>query len=187
VPVEKKNSKLNVLVVGGSQGAKGLNRCVIGAFSILSREERGEFAVTHITGEKDREEVTEQYRSLGLENDVHPFYRNMFELFQKTDLAVTRAGANTLFELVFYGIPAFVIPFPYAGGHQKLNAAAFADKGGLEYHDESPEAAGWLAAKLRAVLSGEKDLKAMAKAMKALAKPRAAEDLMTLSLELMKL
>lgn len=182
----KREKRLNILVVGGSQGAHGLNEIVVASFARLSHEEREKIAVTHITGEIDRDWVSGQYRAINLASEVHSFFRDMVELFQKTDLAVTRAGANTLFELAFYGIPAFVVPFPYAGGHQRFNAEAFAVTGALEFHNEEPDAVNWLTAKFRAVLGDENMLKPMANAMKNLAKPNATEDLVDLALSLMK-
>lgn len=177
---------LRLLVMGGSQGAQGLNRIVTAALGSLDPEEKEKIAVTHIAGEKDRDRVAGEYQAAGVTSEIHPFYRDMFELFHRTDLAVTRAGANTLFELAFYGIPAFVVPFPYAGGHQKLNAEAFARKGGLEYREESPGAEAWLASRIRAVLKGEKRLEPMAEAMSALAKPKAAEELANIALGLIR-
>jgi UDP-N-acetylglucosamine--N-acetylmuramyl-(pentapeptide) pyrophosphoryl-undecaprenol N-acetylglucosamine transferase len=181
-----REEKLRILVMGGSQGAQGLNRAVLGAFSGLSSEEKMKLAVTHIAGAEDQEKVSSWYRELGMTAQVYAFHKNMFELFRDTDLAVTRAGANTLFELAFYGIPAFVIPFPYAGGHQKLNAEAFARKGALEYHEESEDAAGWLKSKLRDVLAGALKLDAMTQAMKGLARPQAGMELARMASELIK-
>jgi len=182
----KESDQIRILVMGGSQGARGLNRAVLDCWASLSDEEKNKFVVTHITGDKETEIVADQYRKLGISSRIYPFYENMAELFRGCDLAVTRAGANTLFELAFYGLPAFVIPFPYAGGHQKLNAQVFAQYGALEFHDENEWVGDWLADKLRGVLTDKIQLASMSAAMKNLARPKAGDHLVEISLELLE-
>lgn len=123
------SKKFSLLVVGGSQGANSINRAVLGAFSNLTSEEKNEFAVTHITGKSDFEAVSEAYRGLNIKARVFPFFENMEALYAEADLAVCRAGANTLFELALFGVPAILIPYPYAGGHQQENATEFVNRG----------------------------------------------------------
>jgi len=177
---------LTLLVVGGSQGAQGLNAVVADAIAALSDEERSKIAVIHITGKRNQAWVVERYERLALSNEIHPFYSAMDELFQKTDLAITRAGANTLFELAAFGVPAFVIPYPHAGGHQKYNAQSFAEKGGLVFHEENPEAKGWLVEHLRNTIEDPRSLAGIAKAMKGLAKPMATDELIEIARKLIE-
>lgn len=177
---------LTVLVVGGSQGAQGLNAVVVEAFGQLSREERAKIVVIHITGPRDQAWVSEQYKQWALSSEVYTFYSAVNELFQKADLAITRAGANTLFELAFFGVPALVVPYPHAGGHQKYNAQCFATKGGLLYHEEGPETAVWLRGHLKDFIRMPGQLAGIAKAMAASAQPRAAEELVSLVQGLIK-
>lgn len=175
-----------LLVVGGSQGAQGLNTIVTDAIAALSNEERSQIAVIHITGKRDQALVSERYGQLALSSETHPFFSAMDELFQKTDLAITRAGANTLFELAVFGVPAFVIPYPHAGGHQKYNAQSFAEKGGLIFHDEDPAAKDWVVENMRKVLGDPTSLAGMAKAMKELARPKATNELMDIARKLIE-
>ena len=175
-----------LLVVGGSQGAQGLNAIVTDAIAALSDEERSQIAVIHIAGKRDRIGVAERYQKLVLSSEVHPFYSAMDELFQKADLAITRAGANTLFELAVFGVPALVIPYPHAGGHQKYNAQCFADEGGLIFHDEDPAAKDWLVEHLRNAIEDPGSLAGLAKAMRGLAKPRATEELVDIARKLIE-
>jgi UDP-N-acetylglucosamine--N-acetylmuramyl-(pentapeptide) pyrophosphoryl-undecaprenol N-acetylglucosamine transferase len=170
-----------LLVVGGSQGAQGLNAIVTDAISALSDEERSKIAVIHITGKRDQAWVIERYEQLALSHEVHTFYSAMDELFQKVDLAVTRAGANTLFELAVFGVPAFVIPYPHAGGHQKYNAQSFAEEGGLIFHEENPSAKDWLVEHLRRTIEDPKSLDGIAQTMKRLARPAAADELIEIA------
>ena len=182
----KTSRPFTILVVGGSQGAQGLNAAVLGAFGQLSHEERAKIAVIHITGKRDQSWVAEQSKQWALSYEVHSFYGAMNELFQKADLAITRAGANTLFELAFFGVPALVVPYPHAGGHQKYNAQCFAAKGGLLYHEEGPETATWLRDHLKEFIETPERLIGIAEAMASLACPQATEALVSLAEGLIK-
>ena len=99
--------------------------------SLLTDEEKSKIAVMHITGEKDFARFKEMYPSQGIEADVFPYYDNMEELYSKSDLAITRAGAGTLFELALFGLPAIVLPYPHAEGHQEVNACYFEKEGAI--------------------------------------------------------
>ncbi len=180
------SQKITLLVLGGSQGAHRLNEIVVTAMERLSREEREKIAVIHITGKRDCEWVTEKYKTLALSHEVYPFYERMSELFLKAHLAITRAGANTLFEMAFYGIPALVIPYPHAGNHQIENARAFALEGGLLFHEENEKAAEWLLGEFRGLNEDPERLKRMAEAMKRSARPNAGHDLATLAQEMIR-
>ena len=175
-----------LLVVGGSQGAQGLNTIVTDAIAALSDEERSKIAVIHITGKQDQSWVAERYEQLALSSEVHPFYSAMDELFQKADLAITRAGANTLFELAAFGVPALVIPYPHASGHQKYNAQGFAEKGGLIFHDEDPAAKDWLVEHLRKTIEDPRSLAGIAKAIQGLARPKATDELVEIARKLIE-
>jgi len=170
-----------LLVVGGSQGAQGLNSLVTDAIATLSDEERSKIAVIHITGKRDLPWVAERYERLTLSSEVHPFYSAMDELFQKADLAITRAGANTLFELAAFGVSALVIPYPYAGGHQKYNAQSFAEKGGLLFHNEDRTAKVWLVEHLRKCIETPGFLAGNGKAIRGLARLQAADELVEIA------
>jgi len=175
-----------LLVVGGSQGAQGLNTIVTDAIAALSDEERSKIAVIHITGKRDQPWVMERYEQLALSNEVYPFYGAMDELFQKADIAITRAGANTLFELAAFGVPALVIPYPYAGGHQRYNAQSFSEKSGLVFHDEDPEVKDWLVEHLRNAIEDPRSLAGIAKAIQGLARPKATDDLVEIARKLIE-
>lgn len=175
-----------LLVVGGSQGAQGLNAIVTDAIAFLSDEERSKIAVIHITGKRDQAWVTERYEPLALSYRVYPFCSAMDEIFAQTDLAVTRAGANTLFELAAFGIPALVIPYPHAGGHQVYNARGFAEKGGLTFHEENLEAKDWLVEQLHRYIEDPGALAGFTEAMKGLARLDATDALIEIARKLIK-
>lgn len=146
---QNKPNRFEILVVGGSQGAHGLNQKILDAFSRFSSEEKKTFAVIHITGRSDFEWVEKTYRENRIQAEVHAFYSKMQELYGRADMAITRAGANTLFELALFKIPAVVIPYPYAGGHQAENADYFEKQGALLAHPESSLSPDWLCEQIR--------------------------------------
>lgn len=123
--------RLRILLVGGSQGSHSLNRLWEGALWLLSDEEKSKIAVIHITGEKDFDGMETMYFSKEIEARVFPFHERMEELYPEADLAVTRAGAGTLFELALFALPAVIVPYPYAEGHQEENARYFEKEGAI--------------------------------------------------------
>ncbi|MBS1212106.1 MAG: undecaprenyldiphospho-muramoylpentapeptide beta-N-acetylglucosaminyltransferase [Proteobacteria bacterium] len=122
VPEEKARTgeKLKVLVVGGSQGAQALNELVPEAIALCGRA----VSVLHQTGAAMREETEAHYRRLGAdEARVVPFIEDMAEAYDWADLAICRAGAMTVSELTAAGLPAVLVPFPFAiDDHQTANA-----------------------------------------------------------------
>ncbi len=182
----REGEALRVLVVGGSQGARGLNRIAVKVFSRFSDEERKKIAVTHIAGETDFADISKAYQDINFPAAVYPFFSDMGSLFSKTDLAISRAGSATFFELAAFGIPAFVIPYPYAGGHQMLNAQDFQSRGAVLTHEENSEAEAWLLEHLRDLLADERKLKEFSTAMRREAKIHASEDLVNIACEMIE-
>ena len=154
VPTAQK--PLKIMITGGSQGAHRLNELILESFSLFLPEERQKFAVTHITGNKDFDWVTESYRQLGMPFKTFPFYEKMHELYQEADIAMTRAGANTLFELALFALPAVVVPFPSsAEGHQDANAGYFESHRGICVKSEKELTPQWLKNKMTELSSTE--------------------------------
>ncbi|MEM9087182.1 MAG: undecaprenyldiphospho-muramoylpentapeptide beta-N-acetylglucosaminyltransferase [Cyanobacteria bacterium P01_F01_bin.53] len=120
-----------IVVVGGSQGAVAVNQMVREAAPAWL--EAGAWIV-HITGTNDPDA-----NSFSHPNYIHrPFYDNMAALFQRANLAVSRAGAGTLIELAITGTPAILIPYPFAAeDHQTFNAKAFEQVGAAQLHQQS--------------------------------------------------
>jgi len=126
---KKQTHPFTILVCGGSQGSAFLNQAVLSAFSGFSAEERANFAVIHITGNGTENSVRETYMKLGVFAEVYPFFEEMHVLYNRANMAVSRAGANSSFEQALYGIPTVFIPYPFAEGHQNDNAKYFVDHG----------------------------------------------------------
>jgi UDP-N-acetylglucosamine--N-acetylmuramyl-(pentapeptide) pyrophosphoryl-undecaprenol N-acetylglucosamine transferase len=121
--------ELNLLVFGGSQGARAINRAMVEAAGYLQGFER-KLSIVHQTGASGLEEVRKAYIERNLEADVRAFIDDMASAYQQSDLVVCRAGATTIAELTACGKAALFIPFPYAvDDHQRLNAEALVNRG----------------------------------------------------------
>jgi len=124
-----------VLVMGGSQGAHGINEAVIAA---LPRFRGSQVQFIHLTGKEDEHTVSQCYRSAGIRAFVSAFYRRMEEVYAVADVAIARSGAATLTELSYFSLPAILIPYPFASeNHQLLNAEIFAKDSVAEVLEES--------------------------------------------------
>jgi UDP-N-acetylglucosamine--N-acetylmuramyl-(pentapeptide) pyrophosphoryl-undecaprenol N-acetylglucosamine transferase len=107
---------------------------------------------------------------------VVPFIEDMAGAYAQADLAVTRAGASTIFELAAAGVPSLLVPFPFAThDHQSKNAEALAQAGGAQVLAQN-EAEEKLAGEALALLDDPKRLSAMARAAKNFSTPHAARD-----------
>jgi len=113
----------SALVIGGSQGAHKLNTIVPEAAGLMQDSRRNMLNIIHIAGKNEKEDVEKYYRKIGIKNRVFSFTEHMAGLYNECDFVISRAGAMTVSELLALGIPAILVPYPYAGGHQKLNAA----------------------------------------------------------------
>jgi UDP-N-acetylglucosamine--N-acetylmuramyl-(pentapeptide) pyrophosphoryl-undecaprenol N-acetylglucosamine transferase len=111
-----------LVVIGGSQGARGVNR-------ILSAEVGTFLAdgwqVLWQTGPAELEAIRSKVPSHP-HLQIEAFVTDMYGVFGAADLGLTRAGASTLAELALHGLPALLVPFPAAtGNHQEINAREF--------------------------------------------------------------
>lgn len=113
------------LVMGGSQGAQGLNRAVAAALPRIGRgKQRLQFL--HLTGPDDEVLMRSLYASEGIAAKVMTFCREMEAAYGACDVVVMRSGAASLTELAWFGLPSLLIPLPSAADdHQTLNARVF--------------------------------------------------------------
>lgn len=118
-----------LLVMGGSQGAGGINDAVLGALPLL-RANFPETQFLHLSGADDRDRVTTAYQRAGARAVVQPFLSGMEFALGAATVAVSRAGASSLAELAALRVPALLVPYPAAtDNHQHHNAMAFARAG----------------------------------------------------------
>lgn len=123
------SKKYIILVIGGSQGAGALNQAALNNMERLAKiaEQTG---VIHLTGPGDYREIKEAYERAGLEHLVMPFSDKMGPVYAASDLAFSRAGGMAIAEMMLFGLPVFLAPYPQAAdNHQFFNALAVCRKG----------------------------------------------------------
>lgn len=162
-----------VVLFGGSQGALHLNRVAVDAVRLLAG--RDDLQVLLITGPAHHAEVIRMLPATdGLLVVAFPFVERMEHAYAAADLVVARAGASTVAELTVCGLPALLVPYPYATGrHQEANARALERAGGASVLlDDQIDGRG-LAERIDALLVPER-LSAMAERSSAFGRPDAA-------------
>jgi len=132
-----------VLVMGGSQGASGVNSLVWRALPLVSGEARN-WQWLHLSGPGQEAATRQAYAAAGLTAVVHPFFAAMETALGAASVVVSRAGASSLAEIAAIRVPAILIPYPSAtDNHQWHNARAFEADGAarlLEQHSATPAA-----------------------------------------------
>lgn len=160
-----------LLVLGGSQGARALNRMLAPALARLEME----VAVRHQAG-RGLEEARAAYAAAGVGAELCAFIEDMAEAYGWADLVVCRAGAMTVSEIAAAGVAALFVPFPHAvDDHQTANAGYLVAVGAARLVRENELTAERLAEELRALLQDRGQLLAMARRAREKAVTDAAE------------
>lgn len=169
---------LNLLVIGGSQGARVLSQVVPAAIAALPVDLRARLQVSHQARPEDADQVTAAYAAAGIAAEVQPFFTDVPDRIAAAHLVISRSGASSLADITVIGRPAILIPFAAAtGDHQTANAQALADAGAAHVHPESVLDADSLTRDIRAILTDPAQATAMAQAALTLARPDAARRL----------
>ena len=129
-----------ILVMGGSQGASGLNDIILSALPLLAKKN---WQWLHLTGPNDFEKVKAGYAAQGVKAVVKPFLAEMDLALGAATAAVSRSGASSLAEIAAMRLPSLLVPYPTAAdNHQLINARAFEKTGAaklLEQKNSTPE------------------------------------------------
>jgi len=173
-----------LVVMGGSQGAQRLNEAVAAALPRLL--ERGDLQVLHLTGTRQFEAVHAATAGFGPEAGYHPvaYLGEMGLVLAAADLVVSRAGANSTAEIMARGVPAVLVPYPHAGGHQRLNALPFAEAGAAVMVGNEELDGERLVSLVAELLGDPARLAAMQAQCVAMGRPQAAEEVARLALQL---
>jgi UDP-N-acetylglucosamine--N-acetylmuramyl-(pentapeptide) pyrophosphoryl-undecaprenol N-acetylglucosamine transferase len=167
---------VRVLVVGGSQGAAKLNAIV--PFALARARDSVAFEVLHQSGERWIDEARERYAQAGVSARVQAFIEDMAQAYGWADLVICRSGALTVSELAAAGVGSVLVPFAAAtDDHQTCNASFLVKAGAALMIAERELDAERLSAQLSQLCAGRGRLLAMAERARALARPRAAEQL----------
>lgn len=124
-----RSGPLQVLVVGGSLGAKALNDIVPQALALMPQAQRP--VVIHQSGAKQIDALRSNYEAVGVQAQLTPFIEDTAQAFADADVVICRAGASTVTEIAAVGAAAIYVPFPHAvDDHQTHNAKFLVDAGG---------------------------------------------------------
>ncbi|MFH1486428.1 MAG: undecaprenyldiphospho-muramoylpentapeptide beta-N-acetylglucosaminyltransferase [Chloroflexota bacterium] len=173
------DSSKTLLVWGGSRGAHSINV----AMSRMLPELLGLCRIIHLSGTDDEPWLQKMRSSLPEENRRrYLLYGYLHEEFPvvlaAVDLAVSRAGASTMGEFTAAGLPSVLIPYPFAGGHQRQNAGFLAERGAARIVEESEIEE--LLPLVKDLLASDDVLAEMAENARRLAQPEAARKIATL-------
>jgi UDP-N-acetylglucosamine--N-acetylmuramyl-(pentapeptide) pyrophosphoryl-undecaprenol N-acetylglucosamine transferase len=176
-----------VLVVGGSQGARALNEAVLeGVLAIMAGKAPipGNLQLLWVTGPDHLTATREAIQGAAPDGRVpdwaqlHGYLEDMPLALALADLAVSRAGAMATSEFLARGIPALLVPFPYAAAdHQSRNAQALAEAGAAEHLPESELDARDFWSRIRRLVEDRRALEAMARAARSRGRPEAAVEI----------
>jgi UDP-N-acetylglucosamine--N-acetylmuramyl-(pentapeptide) pyrophosphoryl-undecaprenol N-acetylglucosamine transferase len=181
----QRQGPIRVLVVGGSQGAARLNAMV--PFALARAAASLQFEVQHQSGERWIEAATRNYAEAGITARLQPFIEDMAAAYGAADLVICRAGALTVSELAAAGVASILVPFPAAtDDHQTRNAAFLVNDGAALMIAERELSVERLTAELLRLCSGRGRLLAMAERARALARPRAVQELADACVELVR-
>lgn len=164
-----------LLVMGGSQGAQAINKVILQSIPEL-KNLIPDLQVIHLTGKEGYKDAKDIYDNLGISYFVTEFSNDIGIAYKLSDLVICRAGANTIAEISAVGIPAILIPYPYAtDNHQYWNAYELARIGGaviIKQDELKPERLTELVSNL---FRNNEELDNMKKMNRSLNKPFAAE------------
>jgi undecaprenyldiphospho-muramoylpentapeptide beta-N-acetylglucosaminyltransferase len=165
-----------LLVFGGSRGARSINRALLDILPDLLADG---VQVLHVSGTLDWPEVEARRAALPDSTHYHAYaylHHEMALAFAAADLVVSRAGASTLGEFPYFGLPSILVPYPHAWRYQKVNADWLAEQGAAVRLDDERLGAELLPL-IRVLLNDETRLNAMRDCARALARPDGASRL----------
>lgn len=145
---------MDILVIGGSQGARVLSDLVPAAMALLPEAMRSRLRVAHQARSEDLARVVEVYGAAGISAEVAPFFDDIPRRLSEAQLVISRAGASSIADISVVGRPAILIPFAAAAqDHQTANARGMVDADAAIVLAESNLDAAALTAHIAAVLN----------------------------------
>ena len=177
-----RNQPINLLVLGGSLGARALNTVLPQALALMDEQQRPR--VKHQCGQKHISDCQHAYDKAGVTVQVNAFISDMAEAYNWADLVICRAGALTLAELEAAGLAAILVPYPHAvDDHQAHNAAALVTVGAAHLINECELTPEQLAEQISHLSSDRQHLLEMANAARSHSKTSAADTIADVCME----
>ncbi|NPV26577.1 MAG: undecaprenyldiphospho-muramoylpentapeptide beta-N-acetylglucosaminyltransferase [Firmicutes bacterium] len=175
-------AKFTLLVVGGSRGAQSINRAM--GQVLLAWQNRHDRQIVFVTGQAGYDDTMANLQEMGIDLAkcgnimVTPYVYDMENALAVADLVVCRAGAATLAEITAKGIPAVLIPYPFAAeNHQEFNARSLVERGAAELILDRELSGERLLGVLDRLFSDRKRLARMAAASKSCGQPDALDEI----------
>jgi undecaprenyldiphospho-muramoylpentapeptide beta-N-acetylglucosaminyltransferase len=173
-----------LLVFGGSKGARSINQALAGALPRLLDQ----MQIIHITGRLDWQMMENARSELNTQqlNRYRPYpylYDEIGAAMHLADLALSRAGASALGEFPLFGLPAILVPYPYAWRYQRVNASYLVKRGAAEVVEDF-ELAEQIVEKVCGLIADPEKREKMSLAMRSLAQPQAASRIAGLLVQL---
>ncbi len=167
--------RFEILILGGSQGARVFSDVVPAAISALDPDLQARLKITQQCRPEDLERVRTAYAPLGLEVELSSFFDDVPERMAAADLLITRSGASTVAEILQLGKPSILVPYAFAAeDHQRFNAERLAAAGAALAVPQNDFTAEVLAARLEELMAEPSALKTMAANARSMANPNAA-------------
>jgi len=180
VPPRRPEPPFRILITGGSQGARPINRAVKEALPFF-KSHKDEFLIVHQTGEREYDDVRAAYVACELSALVKPFLSDMPERLAWADLVISRAGQTTIAEIAAVGRAALFIPFAGAAdSHQLRNAQALERAGAARVLPESELNGARLAQEIMNLAAKPDELAGLAGRARQFARPTATEEIVSL-------
>ena len=172
------SSPFQLLVFGGSQGARVFSDLVPAAIADLDIPMRRRITIVQQCRPEDMERTEKSYAALDVEAELAPFFADMPDRLAAAHLVISRAGASTVAELSVIGRPAILVPYPYALDHdQAANARSYSEAGGGWVFRESELSPERLAEQIRGLMADPGRLDSAAHAAQAQGRPDAVSRL----------
>lgn len=170
------SSKKTILVLGGSKGAASINRAVLGGIDLIKDAIKNNWQVLLVSGQDDYNNIMEVVGEDNKIFSVEPYLHDIEKAYSLVDFVICRAGATTLAEISAYGLPAILIPYPYAThNHQEINANIFLREGAAILILEKDLSGEKIARVLLDLLKNKNKLEMMAKKSRGLSNVNSAK------------
>ncbi|SDF44371.1 undecaprenyldiphospho-muramoylpentapeptide beta-N-acetylglucosaminyltransferase [Sulfitobacter delicatus] len=169
---------MEILVMGGSQGARILSDVVPPALAALPMSMIRNIRVSHQARDEDGQRVADYYAESGIDADVRPFFDDVPRRMSEAQLVISRSGASSIADLSVIGRPSILIPFAAAAGdHQSANARGLVEAGAAIMVPERKANPEILTEQILSVLETPDGALQMSRAALSVGKPDAAETL----------